>query len=533
MSSPEEASELAVVQGGDWAEMVRVASPRLSELARAWIAAGAGAVEVRVDGEVLLRLAAPEPTRLADRWLTGPIVLGGRVAGEIRVYNVEGRPPAETDSDRLWADASVVSALLTAESDVEALSAELSESQDQALALYDLADALSQPVVVDDMLAVLARRAVRLTKSLCSYVVFEDGHRLCVATHRTAVQCGPCPLIEDSALKALLELVRLDPRGRIWNAEESAYLIDHRGGGLMTVPLQARGATAGVIVTCGQPLEYQGSPSIKLAGAIARQAGAHLDRLLLHRETLDQARIQTELAVARDVQVQLLTGALPTCDGLDVWASSAPALEVGGDFYSLSVRNDRTVVFSVGDVSGKGMPAALLMAMSRVVLRSQSTGPDNPSPASALDRLNTELYDDMTRVGMFCTVFAGQYHPGRSELTYANAGHSPVIYCPAGGPARMLEADGTAVGVLPMSLCADYRLVMGQGDVVLIGTDGFSEARDASGALYGYDRLLRLAEATAGRSADEIGQAFFAAVRAFGEDRPQDDDQTLVVLKRL
>jgi sigma-B regulation protein RsbU (phosphoserine phosphatase) len=274
------------------------------------------------------------------------------------------------------------------------------------------------------------------------------------------------------------------------------------------------------------------SPEIKLAHAIAEQAGSQIENVLLHEETVAQARLETEMVLARSVQKRLLPNRAPSVPGLVLHGRTVPALQVGGDFYDFittPAQGTRLCTFAVGDVSGKGLSAALVMAMTRTVLRSKANG--GASPAQVLDGANAELYDDFTEVAMFATAFVGQYNPNTQALCFANAGHSPVIYCPSGGPARLLEADGTALGVLPVSLCEDYALPFGPGELLIMGTDGFSEATNAAGEMFGYERLLRLVESLADKPAEAILDALFAAIGSFAAGHLQEDDRTLVVAK--
>jgi sigma-B regulation protein RsbU (phosphoserine phosphatase) len=247
------------------------------------------------------------------------------------------------------------------------------------------------------------------------------------------------------------------------------------------------------------------------------------------------------MELAQRVQLRLLPQEIPRIAGLDVHARSRPALQVGGDFYDF-ITDGRHFTFTVGDVSGKGMPAALLMAMTRTALRSKSRFMTKASPAAIMERANVDLYDDFTEVGMFATTFVGQYLAQERRMIYANAGHSPVMYCPAGGPVRLLEADGPALGVLPTSLCETQSLALGPGDLLIVATDGLNEANSPDGELFGYDRLLGLVEALADRPAAEIATGLYAAVEQHGSGQSpepgatfpaahQDDDQTLVVIK--
>jgi sigma-B regulation protein RsbU (phosphoserine phosphatase) len=188
------------------------------------------------------------------------------------------------------------------------------------------------------------------------------------------------------------------------------------------------------------------------------------------------------------------------------------------------------LTFAVGDVSGKGMGAALVMSMMHTAFhgigRSASL-----TPAAMAAQANDQLYDDLTEIGAFTTMFVGQYDSATHWLQFANSGHSPVIYCPKDGPARLLGADGTAIGVLPISLCQDQGLPLRPGDLLIAATDGFSEAQNMAGEMFGYERLLRLAESLVALSAPEVLNALFAAAEEFSAGHPQDDDQTVVVLK--
>ena len=167
---------------------------------------------------------------------------------------------------------------------------------------------------------------------------------------------------------------------------------------------------------------------------------------------------------------------------------------MGGDFYDFVAQPDRPFIFSVADVTGKGMAAALLMTMTRTAIHSKASFMPKPTPEIVMKNANEDLYEDFLQVGMFATAFIGQYQPHSQKLLYANAGHSPVIYRPVGGRARLLEADSTPIGVLQVSLCKNHQVPLGQGDVLVVATDGFSEARNPDDEMFGYDRLLDLVD---------------------------------------
>jgi sigma-B regulation protein RsbU (phosphoserine phosphatase) len=300
---------------------------------------------------------------------------------------------------------------------------------------------------------------------------------------------------------------------------------------LLFIPFGIRGtmmAGLGLINKLGAGFA---APNIKLARAIVEHASAHIEHVLLHLDAVEQTRLQTEVDLARRVQLRLLPQQLPKVDKLDIYACSRPALQVGGDFYDFVAQPDRPFLFSVADVTGKGMAAALLMTMTRTAIHSKASFMPKPTPEIVMKNSTEDLYEDFIQVGMFATAFIGQYQPHSQKLLYANAGHSPVIYRPAGGSARMLEADSTPIGVLRVSLCKNHQVALGPGDLLIVATDGFSEARNPHHEMFGYERLLELTDRSAERSAHAIADVLFEAVDRFGVGRPQDDDQTLVVIK--
>ncbi|RMD81683.1 MAG: serine/threonine-protein phosphatase, partial [Chloroflexi bacterium] len=155
----------------------------------------------------------------------------------------------------------------------------------------------------------------------------------------------------------------------------------------------------------------------------------------------------------------------------------------------------------------------------------------SPTPASVMRQSNEDLYNDFTRIGVFATVFVGQYEAERREIAYVNAGHAPVIYRPRSGNAELLLADNTAIGILPVNHFQNRYLPLRPGDLLVVATDGFSDARNVDDEMFGIERLLVAIDELAERSAREIADGLFSAIDRFSAGHPQDDDQTLIVLK--
>lgn len=242
-------------------------------------------------------------------------------------------------------------------------------------------------------------------------------------------------------------------------------------------------------------------------------------------------KAELEMESARRVQALLFSTTPPCVAGLEIGVVYRPASRVGGDYYDFLEKPGRPLTFSVGDVSGKGMAAAMLMTMTRTIMRAYADSSPLPMPAAVLSNANAQLYGDFTAVNAIATAFIGQYDPFHRTLVYANAGHSPVVYRPVGGNARLLEADGTALGVMQTTFSTNQWLNLHPGDLLVIGTDGLVESRNPKGQWFGYDRLLDTIDTLANRPAGEIANELCARIDAFSHSEMREDDQTVVVLK--
>jgi len=408
---------------------------------------------------------------------------------------------------------------MMSETTIAALTAELVNSQDQQLALYELSQAMRQELSIEDAVEELARLVARTMKAEAAVIV--------TLPERSAIiNCRPGGAIKQASLQEWLGQIRASQYYILQNQTPDFQ-------SLLVLPVQLNGEIAGVLAIANKVNGPMASPDRKVGQAIANQAGVHLENMLFVEQRVAEARIQTELQLARDVQMQLLPQENPDVPGLDVLGFSRPALHVGGDTYDFVVQDDRQFHFCVGDVSGKGMSAALLMAMMRTSLRNAWRFNEHLSPARAIERTNASLYDDFTETGMFATLFVASYDPKDKTLQYANAGHSPVIYRPSGGKALFLEADGVPVGVLTESLVKDRNLLFGEGDLLVVCTDGLNEARNQDGELLGRDRLLNLVDNHADQSSKIIAQELLTVVNEFADGQPQADDQTLVVIRSV
>ncbi len=245
--------------------------------------------------------------------------------------------------------------------------------------------------------------------------------------------------------------------------------------------------------------------------------------------------IKTDLAVASEIQQAILPRVFPPfpefSDKIDIAALMTPAKDVGGDFYDLFKIDDDHFGFVIADVSGKGIPAAIFMAVSRTLIR--STGMRGGSIADNITYVNNLLCNESVD-SMFVTVFYGSYELSTGQVTYCNAGHNPPY---------LLHADGT-LDELPMSVNTivgaidgiDYQtdtLYMGEGDSLVMFTDGVTEAYNPAQGEYGEAKLMEAIKPTLGNNSKDTIDSILADVKAFAADEPQSDDITLLAIKRL
>jgi sigma-B regulation protein RsbU (phosphoserine phosphatase) len=487
-------------------------------MAAAWLELGAQHVGLWAEGQLIF--GWPGQSAPPGMHLAAPIKVNGQVCGELRVY---GSFPKALER-RVKADADLVAHLATLETEINSMTLELIDNQDQLLALYDLTQSTRSRFEIGEVLYLLARESARLVKAAQAFAL------LYIPGGEPVVAHVPTPRFSENTLFDYYDRIRVTEQKVLYNSEVPPDQSRTGVQSLLVMPIRVRGEIVAILGLVNKHGGFH-TPDSKLVTAIADQAGAQIETVLLYQETLSQAKLHTEMELAQQVQARLLPRESPLVNGLDVFCGSLAASQVGGDFYDFYDQPGQPFRFAIGDITGKGMPAALIMAMSRTLLRSKVRSLPSPSPADILGSANDDMYEDFTETGMFATAFLGEYHHREHALYYANCGHSPIIYCPVGGPASIIEADSPPLGVLPMSLAENRMVPFNPGDVLIAATDGFSEARNNAGELFGYDRLLALVEQCAEHSAHDLGHALFDAVAAFSSGHLQDDDQTLVVIK--
>ncbi len=312
---------------------------------------------------------------------------------------------------------------------------------------------------------------------------------------------------------------------------EAIALVDS-GGRLVA------GRTPGAIPGRVRPLTRDG----RAVGSIIGTASVPPELLELVARSLElvmadadqrttQARVAHELAIGRRIQLSLVPRQLPKVTGWTFAAAYEPALEVGGDLFdafALRGQTDR-VGLLVADVTGKGIPAALLMADVRALLHAAT---DNASgPADALDRVNRILVHERATALMVSAVLL-VLDTAAGVIRYSGAGHEAPLVARAGGAVEPLEAGGMILGLAADTAFVDREARLLPGDALVLYTDGVTDARDEGRGFYGEDRLLAVVGDACGRTAEEMVQAIIDDVRAFRGEADPFDDLTLLVVQR-
>ena len=269
--------------------------------------------------------------------------------------------------------------------------------------------------------------------------------------------------------------------------------------------------------------------------------GATLEKKRLRDEVAAHvARLAAELNAARRLQMAMVPHSFPAPTAefpIDLCASMEPAREVGGDLYDFFVTQDGKLWFLVGDVSGKGMPAALFMARAKSLIRiatdlMRSANGASAGPADILARVNRELCQDNSDM-MFVTMFFGMLTPGSGEVEFCNAGHN-APYRLNGKAVETIEgAKGIILGIRPDAVYASARLLLAPGEGIYVFTDGVTEANNATEEMFGETRLEGVLRAAAGAPSAAIVKSVAEAVRGFVGTTLPFDDITMLALRRL
>lgn len=327
----------------------------------------------------------------------------------------------------------------------------------------------------------------------------------------------------------------------VWATQQvEGEVRDHKTKSFMSVPLvystqRAEEKVLGVINMAdkesGQTFT---SGDLKLLTAIGTQAAIAIYNSRLVEELKEAERVKREMEIAQRIQMSLLPEEPPKVEGLELAGRCVPASAVGGDYYDFFAANGQ-VSFLVADVSGHSVGSALMMAITRSVLRSEIAR--GKSPAEVLASTNAAMYEDLSQAELFITAFYASFDQETRILTYSNGGHNlPFVWRAREAPENghtFLDTDGMLIGVLDDVFYEERTMELRPGDVLVLYTDGVTEAKNEGGEQFGEERLYRVVEEKGHLPAQELLDEIYRRVREFSGGLAQRDDITVIIMKVL
>lgn len=415
------------------------------------------------------------------------------------------------DADRFArAERTVRAAIAELQATQAALTEALIASQDRQLAVEALARINLRGAATDDTLALLLDRALSITDSQ-QVVLFEEGEI-------TLVRGDSAGLAAHVGLvREVLEIDADDVVRAVGSDTAIVGVLDPDG-------------EADQHIAFFRPADRPFSTlDVPLIEAIISAIGIMLAFRELHRHEFERAAVEREHQLASVLAPSVISSEPPPSTGIDLYARTVPAAVAGGDFYVFG-RSTGAIWFAVGDVAGKGLPAAMLMTRAVAACRIAFLTRPEDSVADVYQRIEEELFDHLDDVGVFITLTVGVVREDTGEVSLVNAGHSPVMM--AGAEVETIMASVPPLGIVRGRLPRIWTGVLGAGDALIIGSDGLTEQTDPDDVQFGYDRFADLCAVARDRAASEVGTMVFGTVRDFARGAAPSDDATLMVVRR-
>jgi sigma-B regulation protein RsbU (phosphoserine phosphatase) len=309
--------------------------------------------------------------------------------------------------------------------------------------------------------------------------------------------------------------------------------LDQRSGfrtrSMLCVPIRNRNQRiVGVLQLLNKQVGSFGSLDLEFLAAISEHMAIAMENATLHMQMIEKNRMERELQLGREIQSRLLP--TPPCDtaGLEIAACSVPCFEVGGDYYDFIEFANGELGFAIGDVSGKGVGAALIMSSVQAALRMGA--PIETDMAALMARLNL-LLCRMAGGRKYVTFFFGRYSPATGELRYVNAGHNPPFLV-VDGRIEEIHSTGKPIGLIPGASYEEKKVVIPPGATLFLYTDGLNEAADPDENELGMDALRQLAIDATRQPVRDVAPAILSSIAAFERGSHPTDDKTIVVLRR-
>jgi phosphoserine phosphatase RsbU/P len=337
--------------------------------------------------------------------------------------------------------------------------------------------------------------------------------------------------------------------GRVWQTgqavclnefSEAPELAKLRGSAfgsvsVMTTALQYGEQDLGVLAVANSPMGVPFSQAdFVVFKSIAEQSAFALYNAIIYSMANEKKRLDHDLEIARDIQRILLPSEAPAINGFQISGINVPARQVSGDYFDYIHVDQERLGVAIADVSGKGVPASLIMAICRSVLRAEAAR--NPSPADVLRKVNRQLYPDI-KEDMFISIAYLVLDHQHDGVTLARAGHdAPLWYQRQSQAVTPVRSPGMVVGIDSGSvfdrLTVDFAVPLERNDCLVLYTDGLTETLNSEGDEFGLDRMMQSVRASANDGAQTIVKRIIEDVREFTGSVPQNDDMTLIAIRK-
>ena len=299
---------------------------------------------------------------------------------------------------------------------------------------------------------------------------------------------------------------------------------------VLAVPLGVADKVFGIIYADSPIAEGRFTEDhLKVLTTLASVAAIRVENARLVEARLERERLERELALASEIQQRFQPTAPPHVDGYELQGISFPCYEIGGDYYDFIEREDGRLVIALGDVSGKGTAAALLMSSLHAAIHAQSASHD--SLVDTISAVNRYLADNIP-ANRFVTLFYAELDPESGALSFLNAGHNPPLIVHAAGTVEQLASGGLPLGIKPDVEYREGRTQLQKGDVLVIYSDGVTEAQSPAGEEFGATRLYEVVSRNINASAAGIRDRIESSLTKFAQGTSAADDITLVIVKR-
>ncbi len=401
--------------------------------------------------------------------------------------------------------------------------------------LNDLARAIGASHDSEHITSTIVRRSLRAVRAEQGVITLVDRQASRDMKTLVRTMAGSHDRQAFHLEGSLLGWMQLNKRPLLMNDPESDVRFpgvrwDESIRSLLCVPLLVKSELTGVLAVYNK----RGADGFteedqRLLSIVAAQSAQVVESARLYEEEQNLLHMREEVRLASEIQLKLLPKIPPRVPGYDIAGSSIPAEIVGGDYFDFIPVDENRLAVCLGDVSGKGLAAAVLMANLQATVRGQTLL--RLPPAECVGHVNT-LLSRSTDAHKFATFFYAILDSERHELSYCNAGHDPPLLAGRGRSPSLLETGGLVLGFLDPVSYEEEVIALDPGDLLVVYSDGITDATDDRDVPFGTERLSEALDRGRGETAAALIERIVSAVREHAGPQPQSDDMTLVVLKR-